>query len=127
MVSDQGRVMRVPHWKTITKGGVRSYGGQPWYGVWDGNRYILMHKRKTYRVARLVCEAFKGPPKPGRGYCLHGDENARNNKASNLSWGTQKENLNAPGFLKYCSSRTGDKSTYAKGKRARAASAGMSM
>ena len=48
---------------------------------------------------------------------MHLDENAVNNRASNLRWGTQKENLNAPGFLTYCRSRTGEDSPSAKGRR----------
>ena len=47
---------------------------------------------------------------------MHLDENARNNKPENLRWGTQKENLNAPGFIAYCKSRTGDNNPYRKGK-----------
>jgi hypothetical protein len=37
--------------------------------------------------------------------CMHLDENSRNNKPENLAWGTQKENLNAPGFIDYCKSK----------------------
>jgi hypothetical protein len=50
---------------------------------------------------------------------MHLDENAANNRADNLRWGTQKENLNAPGFLNYCRSRTGDDSPIIKGRRRR--------
>ncbi|WP_425478956.1 hypothetical protein [Lysobacter antibioticus] len=38
---------------------------------------------------------------------MHLDENARNNRAENLARGTQKENLNAPGFIAYCQRRVG--------------------
>jgi HNH endonuclease len=48
---------------------------------------------------------------------VHLDENAANNRASNLRWGTQKENLNAEGFLAYCRGRTGDRSPIAKARR----------
>jgi len=41
---------------------------------------------------------------------MHIDENAANNRADNLRWGTQKENLNAPGIIEYCMDRTGDRS-----------------
>jgi hypothetical protein len=34
---------------------------------------------------------------------MHIDENSRINRADNLEWGTQKQNLNAPGFLSYAS------------------------
>jgi hypothetical protein len=29
---------------------------------------------------------------------MHVDEDSRNNKPTNLKWGTQKQNLNFPGF-----------------------------
>lgn len=48
---------------------------------------------------------------------MHMDENSRNNVPSNLKWGTQKENLSAPGFIEYCRSRTGDNSPIAKAKK----------
>ena len=48
---------------------------------------------------------------------MHLDENAANNRASNLRWGTQKENLNAPGFLDYCRTRTGENNLVVKGRR----------
>lgn len=37
-----------------------------------------------------------------------------NNTESNLEWGTQKQNLNAPGFIEYCKSRLGKNSPSAK-------------
>jgi hypothetical protein len=64
----------------------------------------------------MVCEAFHGTPPEGKNYCLHIDENSRNNRPENLKWGTQKENLNAPGFLAYCRGRVGENSPYTKGK-----------
>lgn len=48
---------------------------------------------------------------------MHHDEDARNNCPSNLRWGTQRENLNYPGFLSYCQSRTGANSPVVKGRR----------
>jgi len=98
-------------------GGVRKYEGRPRYGDWDGARYIWVFRGKTYRVARLVCEAFNGPPPEGRNVCMHLDENSRNNRPGNLEWGTQKENLNFPGFIAYCKGRTGLKNPYSKGRR----------
>jgi hypothetical protein len=80
-------------------------------GIYKGQaRYIVMMRAYgTLKIARLVCLAFKGLPPAGRGRCLHIDENPANNRPGNLRWGTQKENLNAPGFLAYCRTRTGDK------------------
>jgi hypothetical protein len=36
---------------------------------------------------------------------MHQDENGLNNCAGNLKWGTQKENLNAPGYRQQVSDR----------------------
>lgn len=52
---------------------------------------------------------------------MHIDENSRNNKPANLAWGTQKENLNAPGFIEYCKGRVGENSPTTKGRRAKVA------
>ena len=92
------------------------YGGHPTVGQWDGSRMLYQLRGKTYKVARLVCEAFNGPPSAEKNVCMHLDENARNNKPSNLAWGTQKENLNAPGFLEYCRGRVGENSPIIKGR-----------
>jgi hypothetical protein len=97
------------------------YGGKPRRGSWakDQGRYIIQIKGKglTLKVARLVCEAFHGLAPAGKPYVLHADEDARNNRPDNLSWGTQKENLNAPGFLAYCRSRIGEDSPVIKGRK----------
>jgi hypothetical protein len=57
------------------------------------------------KVHQLVCEAFHGPKPFDRAVVIHRDEDALNNKPCNLKWGTQKENLNAPGFLRTISAR----------------------
>jgi hypothetical protein len=75
---------------------------------------------KTYKVARLVCEAFNGPSSEEKNVCMHLDENSGNNSLDNLAWGTQKENLNAPGFIAYCHTRTGEDSPVLKGRKAKA-------
>ena len=62
----------------------------------------MRFRGRTYKVARLICEAFHGPPPSRKPQCLHLDENARNNLPQNVMWGTQRENLNATGFLQYC-------------------------
>ena len=103
-------------------GGPKHYGGEPFLGVWSetDNRYIIIVKGHTYKVARLVCEAFHGEAAPDKPVCMHLDENSRNNRPDNLAWGTQKENLNAPGFLAYCRSRKGENSPTAKARRSAA-------
>lgn len=108
--------MVAPYMAPLPRGGVRQYGGEPTLGQWTGTRYIYVLKGRTYRAARLICEAFHGPAPADRPNCLHDDENARNNRPSNLIWGSQKENLNAPGFIAYCKSRTGMRSPTAKHK-----------
>lgn len=119
LVSSEGRVMRAPHREPMPKGGTRPYGGQPTFGVWNkaDGRFIAIVDGKTYKVHRLVAEAFHGPPPFDGAVVMHLDENAANNRASNLRWGTQKENLNAEGFLAYCRGRTGERSPMAKARR----------
>jgi hypothetical protein len=70
----------------------------------------------SMKVHRLVCEAFHGPPPFEKAVVIHIDENALNNRPENLRWGTQKENMNMPGFVAYCKSRTGDNSPTKKHK-----------
>ena len=113
--------MVVPYQMGMPRGGVRQYGGQPVWGTWNkyDGRFTTTHKGRTYKVHRLVCEAFHGLPTEESPYCLHIDENAANNKAENLKWGSQKENLNAPGFIAYCKTRTGENHPKAKGLKLR--------
>jgi hypothetical protein len=56
-------------------------------------------RHRLVGVARLVCEAFHGPPPPDKPLALHIDENSLNNTPGNLKWGSQKENLNSPVYL----------------------------
>lgn len=122
MASSEGRVMVIPFEGVMPHGGIRTYGGKPRIGCWveKENRYIFQWKNqgknKTYKVAKLVCEAFNGPYPFARAVVMHLDENSRNNKPGNLQWGTQKENLNAPGFIEYCKSRTGENNPLIKGR-----------
>jgi hypothetical protein len=117
LASSDGRIMRVPFVGEMPKGGRRAYGGEPIVGQWDGTRYIISHKGRSHKVHRLVCEAFHGPAPFPRAVVMHVDENSRNNRPQNLKWGTQKENLNAPGFIAYCRSRTGEANPRNKGQR----------
>lgn len=49
-------------------------------------------RKKTYRVHRLILEAFRGPGDDLEG--LHSpDPNKRNCRVSNLRWGTRQENI----------------------------------
>ena len=109
--------MVVPYESPMPHGGMRQYGGQAHFGVWNktDGRFIISFKKRTHKVARLVCEAFNGPKPFAGAVVMHTDENAANNRAENLKWGTQKENLNAPGFLGYCRARTGESNPRVKG------------
>lgn len=78
-------------------------GGSPVLGQWvkKEQRYILVFRRKTYKVARLICEAFHGPCPEGMTDVMHMDEDPANNRPENLRWGTRKENLNMPQVKAY--------------------------
>ncbi|MBX9738699.1 MAG: HNH endonuclease [Beijerinckiaceae bacterium] len=118
LASNEGRIMLVPYRGAMPRGGQRPYGGTPTFGVWNkaDGRFIVTIGDRTYKVARLVAEAFHGGPPFEGAVVMHLDENAANNRADNLRWGTQQENLNAPGFLDYCRSRTGDQHPAAKAR-----------
>ena len=68
------------------------------------------------KVHQLVCDAFHGPKPFDGAVVIHINEDGLDNRAENLKWGTQKENLNMPKFLEYCRSRTGSNSPTAKAK-----------
>jgi hypothetical protein len=115
--SSLGRIRLKPYEAPMPRGGVRTYGGgSPVSGVWCNRhkRMVWRYRGKNLKIARLVCEAFHGAPPFDKAVCMHIDENSRNNRPENLSWGTQRENLNAPGFLAYCRSRLGEKSPMTK-------------
>ena len=81
--------------------------------------YGTMHRSKNYKVHRLICASFHGPSPEGKDVVIHIDENSLNNRPENLRWGTQKENMNAAGFLEYCAGRTGKNSPTSKGAAAK--------
>ena len=108
----------------MPNGSKRQYGGKPWFGVvhaGNGMRPAITYKGKNFRVSRLVCEAFHGPPPFPRAVVMHLDNDQTNNRAENLKWGSQKENLNAEAFKAYCRGRTGENSPYVKGRAKRLA------
>lgn len=115
--SSLGRIRRTPFTAIMPKGGERTYGGKPYYGVLrkDQGRHGLYFRGKNYKVHRLVCEAFHGPAPFEKAVVMHLDEDSLNNRPENLAWGTQKQNLNAEGFICYCKMRVGDDSPVRKG------------
>lgn len=103
--SSLGRIRSVPRTKRHKaksgkwydmplKGRVLSLGRRP-------NGYLIValsdlrtgRKPKTFRVNRLVCETFHGPPKCDRIEAAHNDGIRDNNRADNLRWATRAENL----------------------------------
>lgn len=112
LASSWGRVLLAPSYAPLPSGGFRLYRPEPRLGsvakaskaAKHVYRNIMVKRAETDRrqaprkVHQLVCEAFHGP-KPFEGaVVIHKDEDGLNNVPENLKWGTQKENLNAPGF-----------------------------
>lgn len=128
MASSEGKIILPPSYAPIPNGGYRAYLPKPTIGVvrraksGAAHEYLGVYARAfgNLKVHQLVCEAFHGGRPFDGAVVLHLDENALNNRPDNLRWGTQKENLNAPGFIAYCKARTGDNSPTVKG-RAKAA------
>jgi hypothetical protein len=120
--STWGRIMITPHVVRSGCCGYKRVGGTPTRGQWEqgsgkGRMIYARRGHLTKKVARLVCLAFNGPPPPDKPICMHINENPMNNRPENLEWGTQKENLNAPGFIEYCHGRTGENNPYTKGRK----------
>lgn len=112
LASSLGRVVLPPRYAPISNGGYRAYLPKPTYGVIGRAKkgaahvYFKIYSKQfgNLKIHQLVCEAFHGG-KPFDGAVVsHIDENGLNNRPENLKWGTQKENLNAPGFIAYCRS-----------------------
>lgn len=133
LASNLGRVLQQPGYAPLPNGGYRIYTPEPRdgqvarssKGAKHQYRLIMIKRRwpelgqRPRKVHQLVCEAFHGPkPFPGA-VVIHIDENALNNRPENLRWGTQRENLNAPGFIAYAKGRTGENSPGTKGRKAK--------
>lgn len=125
IASSLGRIKLPVRYAAMPRGNIRKYDPKPIVGVKTRASKTARHcyygfYNKFYgnlKVHRLVCEAFHGPPPFERAVVIHLDENALNNRPENLRWGTQKENLNMPGFIAYCKSRTGENSPFTKGRK----------
>ena len=124
MASNLGRVSLPEREAAMPNGGTRSYKPRPVFGTITraskAARHVYMGMYAKFygnmKVHRLVCEAFHGPAPFHRAVVIHLDEDATNNKADNLKWGTQKENMNMPKIKAYhCSAEKA--AAVAAGKR----------
>jgi hypothetical protein len=86
----------------------------------SGRRMIVHRLGKTYKVHRLVCEAFHGPPPSEKHIVLHLNEEPTDNRPENLRWGTRKENQNFPKAKAAFKARSGQNSTWAIHKKRKA-------
>jgi hypothetical protein len=122
LASSLGRIKLPTRIGDMPYGGTRVYEPKPTFGFRTRASKTARHeymnvcssKMGNIKVHRAVCEAFHGAPPFPRAVVIHLDENAVNNKPENLRWGTQKENLNAPGFIAYCKTRIGENSPTTK-------------
>ena len=119
--SSLGRVWLPEVKAKMPNGRVRTYKTRPVWGVEEKTatgrsgcprRRIMRIGRLgiTVKVHRLVCEAFHGPKPFPEAVVLHLDEDPSNNRASNLRWGSRKENQNFPKAVAAFKARVGDKS-----------------
>lgn len=104
-VSNLGRVRSEPYKTAMPHGGFKINEMAPTYGVTVqmSKGYVrkqVTFKRKTYRVATLIAEAFIGPRPEGYDVS-HDDEDSLNNKPDNLLYETRKVNLNRPKIKQY--------------------------
>lgn len=112
MASDEGRILLPPRHAPLPNGGVRLYLPRPVAGTIARAKKDAKHVYRNVasrifgniKVHQAVCEAFHGPKPFPEAVVIHRDEDGLNNRPENLRWGTQKENLNAPGFIAYCRS-----------------------
>lgn len=96
--SSLGRVRSVPYETPMPNGGIKTNELKPTEGLVQTNsprysRKIIVFRRKTYRIASLVAEAFHGPRPDGLDVS-HLDQNSFNNRPENLCYETRKENIN---------------------------------
>lgn len=132
LASSWGRIMLIPR-MGLTRGGKRDrlYRTKPTYGVVTRASKTAAHSYRgryykgvgNVKVHRLVCEAFHGPAPEGKHVVIHINENSHDNRPQNLKWGTQKENLNAPGLKAWQKTRTGENNPARKGMLAKLARA----
>jgi len=124
LASSFGRILLPQREARMPAGNIRTYAPKPTYGYVTASSKTAKHTymglaNRFYgnmKIHRIICEAFHGPRPFEGAVVIHIDENGQNNVATNLKWGPQKDNLNAPKFLEYCRGRTGDKNPMIVGK-----------
>ena len=129
LASSWGRVLLPPRHAPMRNGGFRLYTPGPTYGSETRASKNATHvyrgimvksvgdgKPRPRKVHQLICEAFHGIKPFASAVVIHLDECSLNNRPENLRWGTQKENLNMPGFLKYCRGRVGENNPISKSR-----------
>lgn len=122
MASNQGRILLPPRYAALAQGGYRAYLPVPVVGTKRrskvGAKHVYMGLWTRFygniKIHQAVCEAFHGRKPFDNAVVIHLDEDALNNRPENLKWGTQKENLNAPGFREQCRQRIAQNSPRAK-------------
>lgn len=82
--SGSGTVLSEPRTLRATR-----FSGKNYY------RFIIYKsgKPKSFRVHRLVAQAFLEPQPTPKHIVMHLDDDCANNQASNLKWGTHKDNM----------------------------------
>lgn len=122
--SSLGRVCVKSSTAKMPHGAVRAYHPKPTYGyeqkTANGRNGVpkrmtlrVTRLKRTFKIARLVCEAFHGRQPSDLHIVMHLDENPSNNRPENLKWGTRKENQNFPKVIEAFKARTGERSCWA--------------
>jgi hypothetical protein len=78
-----------PKWQVSNMGRVKFFNGR----VGRGTINSQVRQTSNLYVHRLVCEAFHGPPPAADSQVDHVDGDSLNNRADNLEWVTQRENV----------------------------------